>query len=298
MAAASSHPVRLRVRRVGIPLLLVAPALVIIVGLRLFPIVEALRLSFTSWDGFSSPEWIGLENFKALAEDERFTGALLHNGQILLAMPIWIFLPYAIAWALHKRIPGWRAFRFALFIPVVISPAVIGVYYGLLLEPDGPFNDFLRTIGLDGLTRAWLNDPATAMPVVIAIIIWSTMGIGVLIFLGALANLDHEQVDAARVEGASGWQIQRHVVFWQLLPVIEFWAILTMIASFTHFFPLIYALTGGGPGYSTYTVDYALYQAAFTSGQVGYASAIGIVLLLIMGIIGLLQMGLLRGRRA
>lgn len=297
-ATGSSRSVRRRLRDVGTPLLLLAPALAVLVGFRLLPIGESIRLSFTDWDGFSSPQWVGLDNYKALVGDERFTSALLHNLEIVLAMPVWIFLPYAIAWALHGGIPGWRFFRFAFFVPVVISPAVIGVYYGLVLEPDGPFNDLLRVLGLGGLTRAWLNDPAFAMPVVIAIIIWSTLGVGVMIFLGGLANLDQEQVDAARVDGASGWQIQRHVVFWQLLPLIEFWAVLTMIASFTAFFPLIYALTSGGPGYATYTVDYALYQAAFNRGELGYASSIGVVLLLVMAVIGLLQLRLLRGRRA
>jgi ABC-type sugar transport system permease subunit len=133
--------------------------------------------------------------------------------------------------------------------------------------------------------------------VVIAIIIWSTFGVGVLIFLSALSSLDRELVDAAHVDGASGWQIQRHVVFWQLLPVIEFWAIIIVISSFTAFFPLIYTLTQGGPGFSTYTADFDLYQEAFAGGNLGYASAIGIVLLAVIGIVAGLTVGLLRWRR-
>jgi ABC-type sugar transport system permease subunit len=280
------------------PLLLLAPALVILVGLRLLPIVDAVHLSFTDWDGFSSPKWVGLDNFEALVQDERFRGALLHTLEILLAMPVWVLLPYAVAWGLHTGIPGWRFFRFAFFIPVVLSPVVIGVYYGVVLQPEGPFNELLRVFGLGGVARAWLNDPGSAMVVVIAIIIWSSFGVGVLIFLSGLANLDTEQIDAARVDGASAWQIQRHVIFWQLLPVIEFWTILIMIATFTAFFPLIYSLTGGGPGSSTYTVDFALYREAFTNGNLGYASSIGVALLLVMAVIGALQLKMLRGRGA
>jgi ABC-type sugar transport system permease subunit len=287
-----------RLRRVAAPLLLLAPALVVLVGLRLLPIVDAFRLSFTRWDGLASPEPVGFDNFKALVDDELFKSSLLHNLEILLAVPIWILLPYAIAWGLHSGMPGWRFFRFAFFVPVVLSPAVIGVYYGIVLRPDGPFNEILRAVRLGVLARAWLNDPSIAMPVVITIIIWSSFGVGVLIFLSALANLDQEQIDAARVDGANRWQIQRHVIFWQLLPVIEFWAVLTMIASFTVLFPLIFALTGGGPGTSTYTVDYNIYAEAFINGNLGYASAMGVALLLIVGIVGALQLRILRGGRA
>jgi ABC-type sugar transport system permease subunit len=280
------------------PLLFLAPAIALLVWLMVIPLFEAVHLSFTRWEGFGDPQWIGLQNYQDLIHDHRFKSALLHNLAVLLAIPIWVLVPYGISWALYSRIPGWRFFRFAFFLPVVLSPVVIGVYYGIVLKPDGPFNELLQAIGLGGLVRPWLNDPATALPVVIAIIIWSTFGAGVLIFLGGLANLDQEQVDAARVDGASGWQIQRHVIFWRLLPIFEFWTILIVIITFTALFPLIYTLTRGGPGFSTYTVDYDLYQEAFTTGQLGYASAIGVVLLAVIAIVGGLVIGLLRWRRA
>jgi len=289
--------VRRGARRSVAPLLLLLPALVVLVGLRLVPIVDAIRLSFTNWDGFGAPRWVGLDNFKALVHDQQFTSSLVHSVEILLVMPIWILVPYAIAWGLHAQIPGWRFFRLAFFIPVVISPVVIGIYYGMALGPEGPFNAVLHAVGLGGVARAWLNEPALALPIVIAIIVWSTFGIGVLIFLSGLASLDQDQVEAARIDGANGWQIQRHVVFWQLLPVIEVWAIVMMIATFTAFFPLIFALTNGGPGTATYTVDFDLYQEAFTNGHLGYASSIGVALMLIMAVIGVLQLTLLRGRR-
>lgn len=289
---------RRQVRHLTVPVMLMTPALVILIVLRLIPIVNAIRLSFTSWDGFSSPKWIGTANYAQLIHDAHFKAALLHNLEILIVLPIWVFLPYAVAWILQRRIWGWRFFRFAFFLPAALSPAVIGVYYSIVLDNGGPFNTMLRTIGLGGLARPWLNDPSSALPIVIAIIVWSTFGLGVVIFLGAFPNIDHEQIDAAKVDGATGWQIQRYVVFWQLLPVFEFWSIIIMIASFTAFFPLIYSLTDGGPGFSTYTVDFDLYTEAFSNGNLGYAAAIGVTLLLVMVIIGVAQLLLLRGRRA
>ena len=260
-----------------------------------YPTGEAIHLSFTSWDGFSSPQSVGFENFSDLLHDKRFKEALLHNLAFIAALPIWVGLPYGIAWALHRKVWGWKFFRFAFFLPVVLSPVVIGVYYGIVLRPDGPLNSALESIGLDFLALEWLNDPAIALPTVIAIIIWATMGIGVLIFLSALSNLDSEQLDAARVDGASPWQVQRHVIFWQMLPVIEFWAILIVILSFTALFPLIYTLTYGRN--DTSVVDFFLYQEAFTAGNLGYASAVGVVMLIAIAVVGGLVLGLLRARR-
>src|ERR1700761_8707727 len=244
---------RVRLRRaVGrlTPWLLLAPALLLLGWLLAYPLVDAVRLAFTNWDGFSAPQSIGFENFQELLHDKHFKEALLHNIIIVATLPIWIAIPYAIAWGLHAKVWGWRFFRFAFFLPAVFSPVVIGVYYGMVLKPEGPLNGLLRSIGLGGLAHEWLNDPGLALAVVIAIIIWATFGIGVLIFLSALSNLDQELVEAAHVDGASKWQIQRHVVFWQLLPVIEFWTIIIVISAFTAFFPLIYTLTHGGPGFS------------------------------------------------
>lgn len=279
-------------------LLLLLPAAALLGWLMLYPLGDAVRLSLSSWDGFSSPEWVGIQNFEGLLDDKRFKESVLHNLLILLAMPVWILVPYGVAWGLFSRVWGWRFFRFAFFIPVVLSPVVIGIYYGIVLNPGGPFNELLRSIGLGGLSRAWLNEPDLALPIVISIMIWATFGIGTMIFLSALANLDQEQIEAAKVDGASPAQVQRHVIFWQLLPVIEFWAVLILILSFTAFFPLIYTLTGGGPGSATYTVDFDLYTEAFKTGALGYASAIGVAMLAIMGAIGAVMVGILRWRRA
>lgn len=292
LAGAARH-----LRSIAIPVLLLLPAVAILGWLMFYPAGDAVHLAFTSWDGFTSPKGVGLENFSELLHDKRFKEALLHNLAIVAAIPVWIGLPYGAAWALHKKVPGWRFFRLAYFLPVVLSPLVIGVYYGIVLRPDGAFNNMLSAVGLGFLSAEWLNDPSLTLIVVIAIIVWSTFGIGVLIFLSGLSSLDTEQIDAARVDGASPWQVQRHVIFWQMLPVIEFWAVLLVIASFTAFFPLIYSLTHGGPGYSTYTVDFDLYQEAFSTGRLGYAAAIGVVLVLVIGAVGAVVLGALRLHR-
>lgn len=287
---------RQRRRRLG-GLLFVLPALAVLAVFRLVPIGEAFWLSLTNWDGFSSPTWAGLANFSEVFGDENFHLALKNNLLILVALPVWIAVPFLLAVALYSKVPGWRAFRLALFLPAVFSPAVLGVYYGIVLRPDGPLNQALRGVGLDLLAQEWLMDGRLALWVVIAIVIWSTCGIGVLIFLAGLGNIDPELMDAARIDGARWASIQRYVVVPALLPVLEVWALVISVAAFTGVFPLIYSLTGGGPGHSTFVVDYAIYNEAFVNGRLGYASAIGVVLFAILTAVAVIQWLLFRRYR-
>jgi ABC-type sugar transport system permease subunit len=280
------------------PLLLLLPAVALMVWLMVLPLVETVSLSFKSWDGFTNPVGVGTENFSQLLHDPVFKEALKHNLFIVAAMPVWIGLPYSVAWALHRKVRGWKFFRFAYFIPVVLSPVVVGGYYSIVLRSNGAFNSFLGSIGLGALSTEWLNNPSITLPVVIAIIIWGSFGVGVLIFLSGLSSLDTEQIDAARIDGASSWQVQRHVVLWQMLPLFEFWTVLVVILSFTAVFPLIYTLTQGGPGHGTFTVDYDLYVEAFDSAHLGYASAMSVFLLVAMAVVGFFFIRLLRWRRA
>lgn len=288
---------RLR-RRVLLPVAFLAPALAVLVVFRLWPMAQAFYLSFTHWDGISSPEWIGLDNYRFLAEDPTFLTALRNNLLLLLALPVWVILPLMVAMILHGRVPGWRFFRLAFFLPALLSPVVIGVFFSIMLRADGPVNSILDAVGLGGLAHAWLADPSTALTAVIVIIIWATFGIGVLIFLSALGTVDPDLVDAAKVDGASWLQTQRDVVFWEVLPVVEFWTVISLISVFTALFPFIFTLTGGGPGYATYILDFDIYQEAFGNGALGYASAIGVVLFFVVLVLALIQMRLFRRRTA
>lgn len=301
MASAPAEGVKRKSRRgMGgdwkVAALFLLPVVALLVAFRVIPMAQAVVLSLQSWDGFSDPQYVGFANYGALLQDPTFKQALLNNGLILLSIPIWILLPLAVAIALHHKVPGWRLFRLAFFLPAVLSPVVIGSYYEILLRFDGPANELLRGIGLGGLAHEWLTDSSTALPVVIAILIWASFGIGVLIFLSALATVNHELYDAARLDGASWTQTQRFVTVPAILPTIEFYAVVIVISMFTVLFPYIYTLTGGGPGYATYVLELEIYQQAFQSGNFGYASAMGVVLFGVVGVLVLVQLRVFRRR--
>lgn len=258
------------------------PAVAVLLAIRVIPLGEAVWLSFMSWDGFSDPTFVGLDNFAAILRDPGFWAAMRNNGILLLCLPLWILGPLGLAVLLQDRVPGWRILRLAYFLPAVLSPVVVGIYFSVLLRFDGPLNGLLRSLGLDTLVRGWLTDNATALPVTIAIIIWAGFGVGVLLYMAALGNVDPVLYDAAHVDGATTWQRHWHVTLPQVLPVIEFYTVVVMVSVFTVLFPYIYTLTRGGPGYRTMVLDYYVYTAAFTDGRFGYASAVGTVLLLML----------------
>lgn len=263
-------------------LLFMLPALVVLIVFRLVPIEQAFYLSFTRWNGGGEPEWVGLQNFAQVLQDPVFWSALRNNILVLLSLPVWVGAPLLIAAIIHAGVPGAKFFRFMVFLPAVLSPVVIGAYFNVLLKYNGAFNTMLRDIGLGVLARQWLNDPNTVLPVMVSILIWATLGIGTIIYLAALAQVNPELYDAAELDGANWWQKQWYVTLPETRRTVEFWTVFVMISTFTTVFPFVYTLTRGGPGYSTYLLDYYVYDAAFFGGSFGYASAIGMVLLLIV----------------
>lgn len=264
---------------------LLLPAIALLVVFFAWPVLQAIWLGFTRWDGFGDPKWIGIDNYVRMLDDEAFQTAVFNNLKILLAVPIWVALPFLVASAIHDRVGGSRAFRLAFFFPAILSTVVVGVFWGILLRDDGPVNEALRAVGLGGLAQPWLAQTSTALPVVIAIIIWASFGIGVVIFLAALGTLDQDQLDAAQVDGAGWWRTQWHIIVPEVRPVIEFYTVIVVITVFTGIFPIIYTLTAGGPGYSTLVLEYDIYREAFANGSLGYASAIGVVLFLMVTLI-------------
>ena len=284
---------------VAASLLFLTPALLILIVFRLIPIEQAFYLSFTRWNGGAEPEWIGLGNFAKVMHDPVFWAALRNNLLVLCSLPVWVLAPLAIAAIIHSGVPGAKFFRLMVFLPAVLSPVVIGAYFNVLLKHNGPLNSFLRDVGLGFFAHQWLNDPNTVLPVMVSILIWATLGIGTIIYLAALAQISPELYDAAELDGASWLQRQRYITVPETRRTIEFWTIFVMISTFTTVFPFVYTLTRGGPGYSTYLLDYYVYDAAFFGGSFGYASAIGMVLLFIVSAVcGLAFWMLRRGRTA
>ena len=183
--------------------------------------------------------------------------------------------------------PGHRFYRSVYFFPAVLSPVIVGSIFNLLLSFDGPLNSLLGVVGLGPVD--WLGDSKVAMFTVVGVHIWATFGMALVVFLSGFATLDPALLDAARSDGASLPQVIRHVIIPGLSRTIQFVFVTTMIGMLTSMFGLLYVMTSGGPGGSTYLPEYYIWIQQGQMNRPAFASAASTVLFLVMLVVGLAQ---------
>jgi multiple sugar transport system permease protein len=251
----------------------VAPALVIILGLSIFPAVWAFFLSLQEWDGFSEPVNVGLDNYTSMIADADLQAALVHTlVYTALFVPSSVFLGLFLAVALNRRIRFVGVYRTAIFVPFVASAAATGILTTYLFNPQfGLVNQLLTGVGLPA--QGWLENPGQAMVVITIMSLWGQAAFTTVIYLAALQDIPVELLEAARIDGATGWQSFWHVTFPQLAPVTVF-ATIWQIIQAIQLFDLVYTTTRGGPLGATQTIVYFLWDAAFKQLQFGYGSAV------------------------
>ena len=177
--------------------------------------------------------------------------------------------------------PGGRFFRSVYFLPAVLSSVIVGTIFNVLLRFDGTVNELLKFIHLPPVD--WLGGSSTALGSLIGVQLWATFGVNLLIFLAGLSTMSKEMLEAARLEGASMWQMWFHVVIPSLRPIIEFVTVVTTIGVLTSMFGLIYVLTAGGPGTATTLPEFLIWLEQGKMNKPGYAAAISIVLFVLDG---------------
>ncbi len=259
----------------------VMPAVLIIIGLAIVPIVWSLILSFNSADLIAPAEWVGLSNYDALLDDPALRDAI-ENTIVYSALfvPISIALGLFFAIALNRRIRfiGW--YRTAFLAPFIASVAAQGVLFSFIFdERFGVANSVLDALGLP--RQGFLGDPDQALFIIALIGIWAGIGFPLVIYLAALQDVPGELVDAASVDGARRFGILRHVIWPQLLPVTIFLAVWQTLLSL-QLFDLVYATTRGGPLESTVVIVYYIYNQAFELFHAGYAAAVAYVVALFL----------------
>ncbi|MEO3773369.1 sugar ABC transporter permease [Micromonospora sp. B9E7] len=272
------------------PYILVAPAVLIIVALRLYPLILGVNFSFTG-DGDRNGEAVGFGNYQELFGDPLFRTALGNVGLLVLLLPVAVAIPGLLATFIYLRVPGHRFYRSVYFFPAVLSPVIVGAIFNLLLAFDGPVNAVLGSVGVGPVD--WLGDPDVAMFVVVGVHIWATFGMALVVFLAGFATLDAALLDAARVDGASLRQVVWHVIIPSLSRTIQFVFVTTMIGMLTSMFGLLFVMTSGGPEGSTYLPEYYIWIQQGQMNRPALASAASTILFAIMLVVGMLQIKLL-----
>jgi multiple sugar transport system permease protein len=259
------------------------------------PIVQSFYYAFTSWDGITA-SWVGAANYQRLFTDPTFWRVVFNNAMVLASIPFAVLIALFVAFLLNEHVPGWRVFRSVYFLPTAISWVVIGLVAVSFFAERGILNQILAAIGLPGLHTNFLGEVYPALFAVIITFTWSLFGINTIIFITGMATLDREVYEAARVDGAAGLAMFRHITIPLLSRFIQLAFVLTLITGFTALFSLIFVMTNGGPGYGTTTLEFFVYQTAFSNGEFGYAAAAGLVLFAIVFAISVLQIRLLQGQ--
>jgi raffinose/stachyose/melibiose transport system permease protein len=264
-------------------LFFVTPALVLMALFVAYPVYTAVRMSFYRWRGFGPMvDFVGLRNYVGVLADDVFTDAVMHNFIILFAS-ILVQLPLGLALALllNRRIRGRGLLRTIIFVPYVLAEVIAGVVWFQLLQPrSGLLENMLSTAGIPVPEQGFLGTPDLALATVFVVLTWKYLGLAVLLFLAGLQGVPDELHEAAQLDGASWWQVQRRISIPLIAPTIRTWIFLSMIGSL-QLFDMVWILTGGGPANATTTMATYLVSQGTQRGNYGIAGAASVVLFVI-----------------
>lgn len=262
---------------------LIAPWLIGFLVIQFVPMVMSGFLSLTAWEPPGAPQFVGIDNFTSLAGDHRFQHSAANTAVFAIATVVpGILIGLTVALALGRVTRGRGVLQASVFMPAVVTGAATAVMWGWILNPQvGLINSVLAAFGIDG--PAWLFDPAWAMPAIVLMTLWN-VGVNVIVFSAALSGVPRELNEAAQLDGAGKLASFRFVIWPALVPVTFYLVVVNTVASFQVFTPT-YLLTQGGPGDSTLTMALYTYEAAFRSGDLGYASAVSLVVFAIVVVV-------------
>lgn len=264
--------------------------LLVELALVFWPAINSFYISLTKWNGAGAPEWVGFRNFENLTTDPVFIQALLNNVYWVVGFGgASVVIGLLLALALNRPRRGVGFYRSAIYLPMVFSLAVTGLFWRLLYQPDGAVNTALDAIGLGAVARQWLADPNTALTAVLIAAVWRQCGYIMVLYLAGLKGVDPTLEEAAQVDGANRWQRFWRIVMPQMKGVNSVVFAVTVIDSLRTF-DIVWTMTRGGPYNSTQLLSTYMYQTAFSTVDLGYGSAIAVIifLLAIVFIIGYL----------
>ncbi|MBN1838208.1 MAG: sugar ABC transporter permease [Spirochaetales bacterium] len=270
-------------------LALVVPAVALALSFKIVPLLRGFYTSFFASQFGEAAVWSGLANYVRMVNDPKVQEAFLNAAKVVLTLPIWVVLPLIVALLIFQRTPGWSFFRAVYFMPYTIAPVIVGQVFRELLHAQGPLNELFRTIGLDFLALSWLGDKRVALFSLVAVVLWSYFGLGVVTYLAGLGTIPDELFDAAALDGAGFFTRMFRIVIPIIFPVMGYWTILCTSGMLVWMFPFIFAMTEGGPGYATMLPEYLVYITAFRFSELGYGTTIGIALFVFVLIFAIFQ---------
>ena len=272
------------------------PSLVVLAVFVVYPMTQALYLSFTEYNVLQPARWVGLENYQRLVSDPAFHNALVNTlYYAAVTTPVSVALALGLAILLNRRLPLRGFLRTSVFLPVVLSLAIVAIAWNFLLDPNiGLLSYWLGKVGIVS-EQGWLRDPALAMPAVMLVGIWKNVGFYMVMYLAGLQSIPRELHEAAAIDGAGPWRRFRRITWPLLANQTMLITILAAIATLQAF-DQIYVMTRGGPFFKTETVVMMIYRVGFKEFEFGFASAVSWVLVLLIFGLSMAQMAYFRKR--
>jgi multiple sugar transport system permease protein len=282
-----------RLRTVGAAAAFLAPSLVLLLGFWIGPMVGTAWVSLQDWNLIGVPTFVGLDNYRELLDDAEFHAALRHTLAYLAGyLPLVLVLGLGVALLLDAKLPAMTLYRATFFLPVISSWVAVSLLWKWLLNPaDGLVNRILGAIGVPG--PGWWTDPDWAVPSVVLASVWKDVGFVAVILLAGLQAIPRDLLDAAALDGAGWWRRLRSVTLPMLSPSLFFVVVISLINGF-QVFDQVWVMTEGGPGGASTVVVEQIVNYAFSYGRVGYASAMSIVLFVVVLVVTLVQLRLQR----
>jgi ABC-type sugar transport system permease subunit len=266
----------------AVPYLYVLPLVALLLFVFGYPLVRIFEFSFKMVRGIDGP-WIGLRNYELILSQSLFWEAVLHNLQLLLAIPAMVVISLLVSVLLYERIAGWRFYRIIVFVPYVLAIPIIAVVMKRMFQFNGPVNEILRWLSLDFMALDWIGSSDVALWTVIILIVWRESALGIILFLARLLSLDESMIEAAKLEGASWWQRVWYIILPQMRGVIEFYVVVSVITMLAAVFAYVFIIGGGrgGPGTATVVIEFYIFNALIRTSLPGIASAASVLLFLV-----------------
>jgi len=259
--------------------LVLAPALALYLLFVLVPIVQAAQYSLFKWNGLQPlTDFIGLQNYATALSDDVF-GTAVRNNLLVVVLSLALQIPFSLALAvmLNRRFRGRAILRLLFFLPYVLSEAITGIVFRLMLQPGSLVDSALSQAGLGGLVQDWLGDTTIVMGTLFVIISWKYFGFHMILMLAGLQGIPRELEEAALIDGAGRRQAFRYVTLPLLGPTIRVSVFLSIIGAL-QLFDMVWVVTGGGPLNASNTMAISMFKAGFKNTQMGYGSALAVIL--------------------
>jgi raffinose/stachyose/melibiose transport system permease protein len=280
--------------------LYIAPALLLFVVFVLYPVIYIVQASLLEWNGISQGRFVGLDNYVKLFANDRAFALSIRNSIYWIFLTVFpqMFIGFFLALLLNGPVWGRNLYRAIFYLPAIISPVVIGLIWRRIYNPFGGFlADFAARTGLTFLDQPYLSNTTWAIFAVIAVNVWQWTGWSMLLYLAGLQGIEQDLLDAADVDGVNRWQRVRHIL-WPMLRHVHTTLILLGVIGALQTFALVYIMTEGGPNNATMMLPVYIFRSAFQLAQMGYASAVSVVLLVMALALSIFQVRYLGARFA